>query len=159
MRIRTYRPLTIGALAATLVATVALRPGNAQEKFTHGQTIAPAYEGFIENPDGTFDLVFGYLNRNYEELLDVPIQVWSESGWTVDPTTVRIVMEGPSASLGAIAPQDVVAFVHLPDDPNRASYDVPWGPEEGMRLRILHPGGDEVRVASVTPSRVKVTRQ
>ncbi len=38
-----------------------------------GQNIAPAYEGFAENSDGTFDLVFGYLNRNYEEVLDVPV--------------------------------------------------------------------------------------
>src|SRR5262245_18584199 len=63
---------TIVALAATLGVAVGLR-SRAQEQYTHGQTIAPAFEGFIENPDGTFDLVFGYLNRNYEELLDIPI--------------------------------------------------------------------------------------
>ena len=73
MRVRTYRQLTIAVLAGTLMTAAALRSSSAQEKFTHGQTIAPAYEGFIENPDGTFDLVFGYLNRNYEESLDVPI--------------------------------------------------------------------------------------
>jgi hypothetical protein len=73
MRIRTYRRLAIALLAATLVTAAALRSGSAQEKFPKGQTIAPSYEGFIENRDGTFDLVFGYLNRNYDELLDVPI--------------------------------------------------------------------------------------
>ena len=55
---------------------MALRGSSAQdpqERFTHGQTIAPAYEGFVKNPDGTFNLVFGYLNRNYEEVLDIPI--------------------------------------------------------------------------------------
>ena len=61
------------AIAVALVAAVALRQSAAKERYTHGQTIAPAYEGFIQNPDGTFDLVFGYLNRNYEEVLDVPI--------------------------------------------------------------------------------------
>ena len=64
---------TVLALTAMLIAGVVIRRGSAQDRFTHGQNIAPAYEGFVENPDGTFDLVFGYLNRNYEEVLDVPI--------------------------------------------------------------------------------------
>ena len=73
MRVRTYcGGCTIVALAATLVA-VALRGSSAQEQFTRGQSVTPAYEGFEANPDGTFTLVFGYLNRNYEEVLDIPI--------------------------------------------------------------------------------------
>ena len=43
-----------------------------QTKFTHGQNVVPSYEGWIKNPDGTFTLVFGYLNRNYEEELVIP---------------------------------------------------------------------------------------
>jgi hypothetical protein len=39
----------------------------------HGQNIAPVYEGWEQNPDGSFTLVFGYFNRNWEEELDVPI--------------------------------------------------------------------------------------
>ena len=70
----TYRGMcAIVAIAATLIAAVALRRSSAQEKFSHGQTVVPAYEGFVENPDGTFNLMFGYLNRNYEEILDIPI--------------------------------------------------------------------------------------
>jgi hypothetical protein len=38
-----------------------------------GQNIAPAFDGWIVNPDGTFDMVFGYMNRNWEEQPDVPI--------------------------------------------------------------------------------------
>src|SRR5262249_39694380 len=30
-------------------------------------------EGWERNADGTFNLVFGYLNRNYEEEVDIPI--------------------------------------------------------------------------------------
>jgi hypothetical protein len=72
--IGTYRrACTIGAVLSLLTVAAALRPIGAQQRQTHGQTIAPAYEGFLENPDGTFSLVFGYLNRNYEELLDIPI--------------------------------------------------------------------------------------
>ena len=36
-------------------------------KFKSGQDIVPYYEGWIHNQDGTFDLVFGYFNRNWEE--------------------------------------------------------------------------------------------
>jgi hypothetical protein len=44
-----------------------------QVVYSSGQTVAPAYEGWEENADGTFDLVFGYFNRNLDERLDVPI--------------------------------------------------------------------------------------
>lgn len=42
-------------------------------KYTHGQNIAAAFEGWEENLDGSYTMVFGYLNRNYEEQLHVPI--------------------------------------------------------------------------------------
>jgi len=38
-----------------------------------GQNIAPVYEGWEKNPDGSFNLVFGYFNRNWEEEIDLPI--------------------------------------------------------------------------------------
>ncbi len=40
-----------------------------------GQSVTPAFEGWYPNPDGTFSLSWGYLNRNYEELLDIPVGV------------------------------------------------------------------------------------
>ncbi len=43
-----------------------------QTKFDSGQNIVPVYEGWIRNPDGSFDLVFGYFNRNYTEELTIP---------------------------------------------------------------------------------------
>jgi hypothetical protein len=38
-----------------------------------GQTIAPVFEGWEPNPDGTVSLYFGYMNRNWKEELDIPI--------------------------------------------------------------------------------------
>jgi hypothetical protein len=38
-----------------------------------GQGLAPVYEGFDVNPDGTYNMWFGYMNRNFEEELDVPV--------------------------------------------------------------------------------------
>lgn len=42
-------------------------------KHKTGQTVAPVFEGWEPNEDGTFSLFFGYMNRNYEEELDIPI--------------------------------------------------------------------------------------
>jgi hypothetical protein len=38
-----------------------------------GQGVSPVYEGYDVNPDGSFNMWFGYMNRNYEEELDIPI--------------------------------------------------------------------------------------
>ena len=46
---------------------------SAQVQFARGQNVAPAFEGWEHNPDGTYSLVFGYLNRNYEEEVDIPL--------------------------------------------------------------------------------------
>jgi len=40
-------------------------------KFSSGQNVVPYFEGWIRNPDGTFDLVFGYFNRNWKEELPI----------------------------------------------------------------------------------------
>jgi hypothetical protein len=42
-------------------------------QYARGQDVAPVFEGWERNPDGTFSMVFGYLNRNYEEEVDIPI--------------------------------------------------------------------------------------
>ncbi|MBI2820615.1 MAG: hypothetical protein HYX74_00190 [Acidobacteria bacterium] len=44
-----------------------------QVPYSRGQNVVPVFEGWERNPDGTFNMVFGYLNRNYEEELDIPI--------------------------------------------------------------------------------------
>src|SRR5687767_3900160 len=59
-------------LALTLAIPAALSTA-AQESFSTGQNIAPAYEGWEKDADGSFNLVFGYFNRNWEEEPDVPI--------------------------------------------------------------------------------------
>src|SRR5262245_38196557 len=44
-----------------------------QTKWASGQDVVPYFEGWIKNPDGSFDLVFGYFNRNWEEQLAIPV--------------------------------------------------------------------------------------
>ncbi|MBI3492397.1 MAG: hypothetical protein HY047_11545, partial [Acidobacteria bacterium] len=41
--------------------------------YTKGQTVAPAYEGWEQAPDGTTYFLFGYMNRNWDEEIDVPV--------------------------------------------------------------------------------------
>jgi hypothetical protein len=38
-----------------------------------GQNVAPVYDGYEVNSDGTYTMWFGYLNRNQEESLDIPL--------------------------------------------------------------------------------------
>jgi len=38
-----------------------------------GQSVTPSYEGWWQNPDGSFNLLFGYYNRNTKETLDLPV--------------------------------------------------------------------------------------
>ncbi len=37
-----------------------------------GQSVIPYFEGWIKNADGTFDMVFGYFNRNFVEEFAIP---------------------------------------------------------------------------------------
>lgn len=69
-----------GALLATLAVLAPAAAGgqeidipDTQIQYNRGQNVAPLYEGWIRNPDGTIDMWFGYLNRNYEEVLHVPV--------------------------------------------------------------------------------------
>jgi hypothetical protein len=38
-----------------------------------GQGVTPAFEGWYQNPDGTYTLLIGYFNRNSKETLDIPV--------------------------------------------------------------------------------------
>jgi hypothetical protein len=42
-------------------------------RFASGRSVVPYLEGWIKNPDETFDFVFGYFNRNAEEELVIPV--------------------------------------------------------------------------------------
>ena len=48
-------------------------PAGAQVRWDRGQNVAPVFEGWERNADGTFNMVFGYMNRNYEEMPHIPV--------------------------------------------------------------------------------------
>ena len=74
------RALPAGRIAAmgfvfAMVLSLALTPiADAQQmRYTSGQNVVPVFEGWERNADGSFMMVFGYMNRNYEEEVDVPV--------------------------------------------------------------------------------------
>ena len=55
------------------LALVTAAGASAQIHYDRGQNVAPVFEGWERNTDGTFTMVFGYMNRNYEEMPEAPI--------------------------------------------------------------------------------------
>ena len=69
---------TACALVAALGLAVIVTAGPAvtaqvTSSAARGQSIAPVFEGWQQNPDGSFNLVFGYFNRNRVERMDIPV--------------------------------------------------------------------------------------
>ncbi len=70
------RALRASARVVTfLTALFLLQLAHAQTRFTYskGQPLAPSYEGWMPNPDGSFTMYFGYINTNWLEEFDVPV--------------------------------------------------------------------------------------
>src|SRR2546427_5480986 len=65
----------VGPVAlVSLTALLLLQSAGAQTRFTYskGQSVSPAYEGWMPNEDGSFTLYFGYMNTNWLEEFDLP---------------------------------------------------------------------------------------
>ena len=73
MTIRTPQPIGVVCAALTLAALAAAPGVDAQIRYDRGQNVAPVFEGWERNLDGTFNLVFGYMNRNYQEMPEARI--------------------------------------------------------------------------------------
>jgi hypothetical protein len=63
----------VGALGLALMAGTAGTLEAQGLTYSRGQSVSPAFEGWWENPDGTFSLVFGYMNRNWVEQPNAPV--------------------------------------------------------------------------------------
>jgi len=62
-------------LLVPLAALLLFQVAAAQTRFTYskGQSLSPAYEGWMPNEDGSFTMYFGYMNTNWLEEFDLPI--------------------------------------------------------------------------------------
>jgi len=61
------------AAIAMLAMCQPVRSQLVQLRHWTGQGVAPVFEGYDTNPDGSFNMWFGYMNRNYEEQPDIPV--------------------------------------------------------------------------------------
>jgi hypothetical protein len=62
------------ALLAAFALALAGPQAKAQSlSYTKGQNVSPAFEGWEESADGAKYFLFGYMNRNWEEELNVPV--------------------------------------------------------------------------------------
>ena len=72
---RRFAPIGVLALALVLgvpaAATAQADPFNFE--FSSGQTVAPFFDGWSRNADGSYQMHFGYINRNHVEEVHVPI--------------------------------------------------------------------------------------
>src|SRR5215217_2616892 len=65
--------LRIFSIALIVMAGVSSAANAQSLTYSKGQNVAPAYEGWEQQSDGTKYFLFGYMNRNWQEELDVPI--------------------------------------------------------------------------------------
>jgi hypothetical protein len=68
------------ALALTGLSFVPVAAQEAELQFKQlkplkpsGDIVAPFFDGWYPNPDGTYTLSFGFMNRNTREIVDIPI--------------------------------------------------------------------------------------
>lgn len=60
--------------AVTLLTLAGLlSPNILADTYIKGQHVEVAFEGWHPNDDGTFNMMFGYMNENWEEELDIPV--------------------------------------------------------------------------------------
>ena len=63
----------LAASAGAQVTPFSERVFNEQVLRPSGQPVIPLYEGYYPNPDGTYEICFGYFNLNTEEVVDIPL--------------------------------------------------------------------------------------
>jgi hypothetical protein len=78
-------PRFFTSLAGVAVGLVALAPQPAESQDwtrrefplappnSQGNFVAPYFDGFYENEDGTYTLSFGFMNRNDQDLIEIPL--------------------------------------------------------------------------------------
>jgi hypothetical protein len=61
------------ALVAASMAPIAAQQNPVARQQPRGLGVSPVFEGWYQNPDGTYTLSFGFMNRNTEQVLTIPV--------------------------------------------------------------------------------------
>ena len=74
----TSKLLVAAGMIACLAGAPQLAPAQLDHlpymlKYSKGQNVQPIFQGWSRNPDGSYEMHLGYLNRNYLEELHIPI--------------------------------------------------------------------------------------
>ncbi len=64
--------IVIKVIAGILLTVLCAHSVFAQT-YSKGRHVEPAFEGWRPNDDGTFSMLFGYMNENWEETPDMPV--------------------------------------------------------------------------------------
>ena len=72
---RGWRAVVTAATIVLLTAGGAATqpPDDLRIRYNSGQSVVPIFEGWRRNADGSFDMMFGYFNRNYVEEVILPV--------------------------------------------------------------------------------------
>ncbi|MEX2469509.1 MAG: hypothetical protein WD396_07120 [Pseudohongiellaceae bacterium] len=65
-----------GLLATALLLIMMVMPnwaGAQRLAYTKGEPLFPAYEGWTDHADGSRSFLFGYMNENWEQTLNIPV--------------------------------------------------------------------------------------
>ncbi len=90
---------------------------------------------------------------------EVPVVLARPAPYEPVRDTVMVHLEGPAAVLRDLAPDAVVVLAHLPDNPNRPSYDLAFGAAAGVRLTVVYPNADKLNVAGLEPATLEFKRR
>lgn len=66
------RLFAAGCLLSVMLASASVATAQIV-KYDSGQNVVPVFEGWQRNADGSYKFYFGYMNRNYKELIDIPV--------------------------------------------------------------------------------------
>ena len=113
------RSLFCALALAGLFLAAAPEGTQSQVMYLSGQAVHPTYEGYERNQDGSYRMLFGYMNRNHEEQPHIPIgpdnffslvdagaTVGSQEGWQASPVTPQ----GPHEPLVAKILRNVLSL-------------------------------------------------
>ena len=64
---------SLGSYFLLLLILSLISVSSSAQTYRSGQHIEPAFEGWRPNPDGSFNMMFGYMNENWEEEPDVDV--------------------------------------------------------------------------------------
>lgn len=131
--------VTAGALAASGTSAGAQHPVEKTEWTvsplrTSGQPVIPIFDGWYRNPDGAYQLCFGYYNLNTEEVIDIslgPDNFIEPKGFDGAQPTHFMLSDAP----GGLMRHWCVFTVKVPKD-----FGTQW-----QRPRLLQPGDPAIR--------------